>query len=164
METIFEQVTKRLIGSHQTITFMESCTAGLLASLLTDTEGASAIFRGSIVTYSNEEKIRAGVDPEIIRKNGVYSAECARSMALAACSKYKTDFAVGITGTTGNVDPENSDSQTGKVYFCILHKNSFYDFEGTVEVSGCSRQKIKMQFAGLVFEKLNHILNQVSPV
>ena len=55
------RVTKLLIEKNMTISFMESCTSGLLASMLTDTEGASGIFKGSLVTYSNQMKIATGV-------------------------------------------------------------------------------------------------------
>ena len=56
-----------------TISVMESCTSGLIASMITDTEGASAVFEGGYVTYSNRVKEKAGVDGGIIQKYGVYS-------------------------------------------------------------------------------------------
>ena len=56
----FRFITKTLIEKELTITTMESCTSGFIASLLTDTEGSSAIFRGAFVTYSNEAKIMQG--------------------------------------------------------------------------------------------------------
>ncbi len=57
----YSLLTKELIKKGLTITFMESITSGALASLITDTEGSSEIFKGSYVTYSNEMKIRCGV-------------------------------------------------------------------------------------------------------
>ena len=51
-----DSIIKQLIASHTTISTMESCTSGLIASLITDTEGASAIFPGGYVTYLNETK------------------------------------------------------------------------------------------------------------
>ena len=50
----YEKLTHRLIELGMTITTMESCTSGQIASLITDTEGASAILKGAFVTYSNE--------------------------------------------------------------------------------------------------------------
>ena len=61
-----EKATKLLIQKNKTISFMESCTSGLLASMFTDTEGASKVFTGSLVTYSNEQKIKAGVSEDVI--------------------------------------------------------------------------------------------------
>lgn len=79
-----DKIIKNLISTHTTISTMESCTSGLIASMITDTEGASAIFPGGYVTYLNETKVHAGVDSGIIEKYGVYSAECAEAMARTA--------------------------------------------------------------------------------
>ena len=94
-----ETITTELIERNLTITFMESCTSGLLASMFTDTAGASAVFKGSLVTYSNEMKIAAGVPSETIERFGVYSSECARAMAETAGKIYGSDVAVAITGS-----------------------------------------------------------------
>ena len=64
--TDIAQLIKKLIATHTTISTMESCTSGLIASMITDTEGASAIFPGGYVTYLNETKIFIGVDPKVI--------------------------------------------------------------------------------------------------
>lgn len=152
-------ITEFLIRENKTITFMESCTSGLLASRFTDTEGASAVFKGSLVTYSNEMKIAAGVSSDVIKKYGVYSAECARSMADTVQKIYSTDIAVGITGTTGNIDPSNTDSIKGQAFFCIkFNDEKFYDFFIDEDVSALSRQEIKQLYAEKVFESLFKIL------
>ena len=57
-----DDIVKKLIDTHTTISTMESCTSGLIASMITDTEGASAIFPGGYVTYLNETKILNGVN------------------------------------------------------------------------------------------------------
>ena len=117
-----DSIIKQLIASHTTISTMESCTSGLIASLITDTEGASAIFPGGYVTYLNETKVLVGVDPSVIEIHGVYSPECAEAMARTVQENLHTAIAIGITGTTGNLDPNNADSVQGVVYFCILYK------------------------------------------
>lgn len=154
-----ENVTKFLIKKNLSISFMESCTSGLLASMFTDTEGASKVFTGSLVTYSNDQKIRSGVSEEIIKNYGVYSAECAREMARAVQTIYKTFISVGITGTTGNVDPENADSVQGEAFLCIQVQNKSYDFHIQKDVSNMSRKEIKQFYADSVYEKLWKILN-----
>ncbi len=127
VEKIYERLTKNLIEKNITITAMESATGGFIASLITDNEGSSGIFKGSFVTYSNDSKIKAGVKAEIIDKYSVYSEETAKAMANAARSYYKTDVGIGVTGTFGNVDPSNKDfSEPGKVYIAI-------DFKGNTE-------------------------------
>jgi PncC family amidohydrolase len=115
----YKLITERLIGKGLSVTTMESCTAGLIASLLTDTEGASAVMKGAFVTYSNEAKVMQGVPEETIERYGVYSAETALAMAAAAKKAYKADISVGVTGTTGNSDPANPGSTPGEVFFAI---------------------------------------------
>ena len=65
-----DAVIKKLIAGRKTISTMESCTSGLIASMITDTEGASAIFPGGYVTYLNETKIFIGVEEAVIRQYG----------------------------------------------------------------------------------------------
>ena len=154
-----DAVIKQLITSHTTISTMESCTSGLIASLITDTEGASAIFPGGYVTYLNETKILVGVDPSIIRQHGVYSPECAEAMARTVQANLHTDIAIGITGTTGNLDPNNADSVRGCVYFCIFLQNQAHTFTYQADVSGMSRHEIKQLYAGQVFAELETLLH-----
>ena len=127
----YRRITLRLIELGQTITFMESCTAGQLASLVTDTEGSSAVLRGAFVTYSNEAKIMLGVPAETIETHGVYSAETAQAMAIACRAAFAADIGVGVTGSFGNADPVNADSVPGEVYFAT-------DTKGGRECCHCS--------------------------
>ena len=115
----YRQLTLKLIESGRTITTMESCTSGQVASLITDTEGASAVMPGAFVTYSNAAKVLMGVPAETIEAFGVYSAQTADAMARACRENCGTDIGVGVTGTFGNVDPNNADSAPGEVYFAI---------------------------------------------
>ncbi len=153
-----DNIIKKLIETHTTISTMESCTSGMIASMLTDTEGASAIFPGGFVTYLNETKIMIGVDAKVIEKYGVYSRECAEAMAKTAQEKLHTDIAIGITGTTGNVDPNNADSVQGQVYFCIRMGNQAHIFELQAEVADMSRHEIKQMYANAVFDRLGELL------
>lgn len=155
-----DKIIKNLISTHTTISTMESCTSGLIASMITDTEGASAIFPGGYVTYLNETKVHAGVDAGIIEKYGVYSAECAEAMARTAAKNFGTDIAIGITGTTGNVDPNNADSVQGQVFFCILINGQAYSYEWNVPVAGMSRHEIKQMYADRMFAELGALVGQ----
>ena len=153
-----DSIIKQLITSHTTISTMESCTSGLIASLITDTEGASAIFPGGYVTYLNETKVLVGVDPSVIEIHGVYSPECAEAMARTVQENLHTAIAIGITGTTGNLDPNNADSVQGVVYFCILYKTQAHTFTFQTNVSGMTRHEIKQLYAEQVFAELEMIL------
>ena len=116
----YAALTRALIERGLTITTMESATGGQIASLITDTEGASAILKGAFVTYSNEAKIRQGVPEEIIRTYGVYSRETAAAMAKACREAWQADIGIGVTGMTGNPDPANPEVfLPGQVFFAV---------------------------------------------
>ena len=65
---MLEDLVKYLIKNHISISTMESCTGGLLASLITDISDASTILKFSAVTYSTEYKIKMGVSKDVIDK------------------------------------------------------------------------------------------------
>ena len=116
---LYRALTLALIERGLTVSTMESCTGGLVASLITDTEGASNVFPGAFVTYCNAAKIAAGVPREIIDTHGVYSPQTAAAMARACRNAFGADIGVGVTGTMGNVDPANGDSVPGQAWFAI---------------------------------------------
>ena len=154
----YERITDRLIEKGLQISTMESCTAGLIASLLTDTEGASATMKGSFITYSNEAKIACGVPEEVIKTYGVYSIETARAMAAAARAAYGADIGIGVTGSFGNADPANADSVPGELYYAIDFKGELTSYFEKLPRQK-NRPEYKMYAAGLVAEKLLCCLN-----
>ena len=165
-QTQQDQIINSLIDRQITISTMESCTSGMIASMITDTSGASAVFPGGFVTYLNETKIFIGVDPKVLERYGVYSkecavysGECAKAMAETVREKLNTDIGIGITGTTGNLDPNNADSVQGQAFFSIVWKESVFVDEIHVDVTGKSRHGIKQLYADRVFEKLAEIIN-----
>lgn len=155
-----EKTVERFISNKISISFMESCTGGLLASLFTDVSGASAVFTGSLVTYSNEQKIRAGVDAKIIEKYGVYSEETALEMARTCQKIYNTRVSVGITGTTGNPDPANPGSVLGEAFFSIIYDGKEENFHIKKDVEKMSRREIKEYFALKVYAALDTIAGE----
>ena len=120
----YKGVISLLTDKNITVSAMESCTGGLVASLLTDIPGASEVFKGGIVAYCNEAKIRYGVPEEVIGTYGVYSAQCAAAMAEAAASEFGTALGIGITGSLCTVDKNNSGSVPGTVYAAAAVKGS----------------------------------------
>lgn len=149
----YEKLTKILIEKSLTITTMESCTAGQIISLITDTEGSSAITKGGFVTYSNEAKILQGVSAEVIDTYGVYSKETAIEMARVSRETYKADIGIGVTGTFGNLDPNNRDSVPGQVYFAIDFCGKVSSFERKMEI-----QKSRYEYKLAVAEEIVEIL------
>ena len=102
-----EEVVKRLINKNKTISTMESCTGGGVANAITNVEGASEVLKFSAVTYSNEFKIKMGVNKEIIDKYSVYSMETAIEMSKNISLYTSSDYGVGITGKLNRIDPNN---------------------------------------------------------
>ena len=149
----YAELTLGLIRRGLTITTMESCTSGQIASLITDTEGSSAVLKGAFVTYSNEAKIMQGVPAGIIESYGVYSAETAAAMAKACRAAYRADIGTGVTGSFGNADPANADSIPGEVYFAIATEKGTDTFHCTVPVQA-SRLAYKLYMADVIADRL----------
>ena len=85
-----------------TVGFAESLTGGLISSSVVAIPGASAVFKGSIVSYTNEVKENVlGVSPDIISAHTEVSAECAKAMAEGAKYVLGVDLAVSVTGIAG---------------------------------------------------------------
>ena len=150
----YDDLVKRLIKSDISITTMESCTAGQIASLLTDTSGSSAIFKGAFITYSNEAKIQIGVSEKIINEYGVYSRETASEMARVCREFYDADIGIGVTGTFGNVDPKNNDSVLGEVFFAISTREGTESFYCEVPEQP-SRLYYKLYMANVIADEIN---------
>lgn len=80
----------------------ESCTGGLVAALLTEISGSSAVVERGFVTYSNEAKTESiGVPADLLAAHGAVSEPVARAMAEGALAHSRADVAVGITGVAG---------------------------------------------------------------
>jgi nicotinamide-nucleotide amidase len=100
--TSVQEMVSLLEAKGLTIATAESCTGGLLAKLITDVPGASRIFMGSVVAYSNEIKTGVlDVPEQILIRNGAVSEETARIMAENIRLLFKTDLAVSVSGIAG---------------------------------------------------------------
>ena len=99
---MFEKTVALLKEKSLTVTFAESCTGGLMAKSITDVPGASSVFPGSAVTYSNGVKMKlVNVSEKTIRDHTEVSYECAEEMAAGAREFFGTDIAVSATGYAG---------------------------------------------------------------
>lgn len=93
----------------------ESCTGGLLASLLTDVEGSSHAFDRGFVVYSDDAKIAMlGIAAELIDRHGPVSKAVAIAMAEGALARSRADIACSTTGFAG---PAGEDKEEGLVHF-----------------------------------------------
>jgi nicotinamide-nucleotide amidase len=97
-----EVVLEGLKGRRQTLAVAESCTGGLMSAHLTDVPGASEVFLGGVVSYSNEAKEHLiDVPHEVLVDYGAVSEETARVMATGVRARFGSDWGVGITGIAG---------------------------------------------------------------
>jgi len=97
----------------------ESCTGGMIGTIITDVPGASEVFLGSAVTYSNESKERIlGVSHQTLLDHGAVSEETAREMVLGSIDAYGSDVAVAVTGIAGP-GGATLDKPVGLVYIAV---------------------------------------------
>lgn len=117
VETLIETVLEAAERKGVELATAESCTGGLLASVLTDVEGKSHVFDRGYVTYSNEAKQEElGVPLRLIEQNGAVSEPVARAMAEGALRAARAGVAVAITGFAGAGGP---DDEPGLVHFAL---------------------------------------------
>ena len=109
--------------NNQTITTAESCTGGLISSMITEISGSSSIFNGSIVTYSNDIKEQElKVKKETMIKFGVVSCEVVEEMLIGALNNFHADYAIAVSGIAG---PNGGSEQkpVGTVAIGVMSKN-----------------------------------------
>src|SRR5437660_6764701 len=95
-------VQARLVRRKVTVAVAESCTGGLLASVLTAHGGSSDFFRGGAVVYSNDAKtILADVAPDLIHGHGAVSSVVAGALARGARERLGARIGLGVTGIAG---------------------------------------------------------------
>jgi nicotinamide-nucleotide amidase len=95
-------LARTLLDRGETLAVAESCTGGLLGATLTEGSGSSRWFRGGMIVYSNDLKIRlAGVAPGLLRRWGAVSAPVAAALAAGVRCRTKSNWGVGITGIAG---------------------------------------------------------------
>ena len=102
----------------------ESCTGGLVAGLLTEISGSSAVAERGFVTYSNEAKTEMiGVPTDLIASHGAVSEPVARAMAEGALAQSRADVAVAITGVAGPTGG-TATKPVGLVHFGLARKGA----------------------------------------
>lgn len=152
-EAIGESLRKR----GESVAVAESCTGGLIGSLLTDVAGSSEYFDRSVVTYSYDAKLHLGVPREQLDSVGAVSEPVAKAMARAVRDSAGVTWSAattGIAGPSGGTD----EKPVGTVYIAVAHAGEWgsgdswcraerYVFDG-------SRQEIKRTIAEKALEDL----------
>ncbi len=102
IECVEEAVLPLLLEKGMRFAAAESCTGGDIARRITEIPGASGVFMGGCVTYTNEAKVKLlGIDPELIETNGAVSFPVAKAMAERVRALTGAEIGVGVTGLAG---------------------------------------------------------------
>jgi nicotinamide-nucleotide amidase len=125
-ETINDQAERIIRLAKQrrtTVATVESCTAGSLAHLLSQAEGAADALHGGFVAYTKENKTAAvGVPKDLLAAHTAVSAEAARAMAEGGLSRCPADFVVAVTGVAGP-EPDEDGNPVGLVYVAAASRD-----------------------------------------
>ncbi len=142
-DTLPSVLIKELTERKQTIVFAESCTGGLLSSSLTSISGSSQVFKGSIVSYSNELKNSLlNISEEKLTKYGAVSEEVCASMAINVREKLGADWAIAISGIAGP-NGGSQDKPVGLVYIAITGPNNH--ITNIKKIFNSTRNRIEIQ-------------------
>lgn len=149
-----ELVMMRLRDRGQTLAMAESCTGGRVAARLVDVAGASEVFAGSVVAYSNASKTALlGVDDELLREHGAVSEPVAMAMAAGARDRFQTDLALSTTGVAGP-DGGTAEKPVGTVCFGLATAEELRSW--TLQIPDLGREFIRDR---AVFEVFRMLLN-----
>ncbi len=145
--------------NNKTITVAESCTGGLIASKITEISGASNIFNGSIITYSNEIKSQElNVKKETLDKFGAVSIQVVEEMLEGVIKKFNADYAIAVSGIAGpNEGTKTKPVGTVVIGIMDINKNKnieIYHFSG-------SRSEIQNQASEKSLKKISDFLKKV---
>jgi len=121
-----KEVIEKLLEKNITITTAESCTGGLIASEITKYAGVSAIYPGSVVSYSNEIKMKLlGVKEKTLIEHGAVSKECVKEMLSGVGELMGADISVAVSGIAGP-DGGTDEKPVGLVFIGVKLKEEFF--------------------------------------
>ncbi len=127
MKTKIKQINKKVAAAlkdkNLSLAAAESCTGGLFSDYITNIPGASEYFKGGIVSYSNESKIKIlRVSEELVKKYGAVSAEVSLEMAKGAKRIFSSSLAISVTGIAGPQGATET-KPVGLVYISVSNEN-----------------------------------------
>jgi nicotinamide-nucleotide amidase len=141
----------------RTLATAESCTGGMVAERLTGVPGASDVFVGAVVAYSNEIKARElDVPREVLERHGAVSAEAAAAMAAGARERLGADVAIAVTGIAGP-GGGSDEKPVGLVYLHVAGPNGG---RGADFVFGSDRESIRRRATVTALHLTRRFLSQ----
>jgi nicotinamide-nucleotide amidase len=151
------EVGEKLHVQKLTIGVVESATGGLISHLFTNAAGSSCYFKGAVIAYSNEVKIKlVGVDASTIEKYGAVSSQVAEEMALGGRKLLDADICVADTGIAGPTGA-TPDKPLGLFYLGFAHKGGVFSRR---HVFSGSREDNKRSAAEAILLWLNEYLSK----
>ena len=112
-------IIEKLSHAGRRLSLAESCTGGLIASFITKESGSSAIFDGSLVTYSDRLKSNwLAVDTQTLQSFGAVSEEVVLEMSEGTLNVSDADYAIAVSGIAGP-DGGSKEKPIGTVYICV---------------------------------------------
>ena len=146
-----ERLAKVLDDRGLKLSLAESCTGGLIGSILTSMSGSSSFFMGSAVTYSNESKERLlGVSHDSLVRYGAVSKAVAEQMAEGSLRAYGSDIAGSVTGIAGP-GGGTSEKPVGTVWMAVTDGKVTEAFENHFDGT---RDEIRQRTAEVLMEHL----------
>ena len=159
MDEKLKEIVKILTKNNKTIATMESCTGGGLVNAITNVEGASLVLKFSAVTYSNEYKIKMGVDKDIIDTYSVYSMETAIDMSKKIVDFTNSNYGVGITGKLNRADQNNLYGDDNTIFVSIYDKDNAIIYKLVVKATKKTRKENKDLVVENIIDELLKIIN-----
>ncbi|MFW2377454.1 MAG: competence/damage-inducible protein A [Cellulophaga baltica] len=150
-ETIEAVIAKLLTSKKMTLSLAESFTGGTISEHLTAIPGASAYFKGCLVSYATEVKINVlNVPKEVVKMHSVVSAQVAEAMAINVRKLLKSDFSIA---TTGNAGPTKGDSneEVGSVFIAVATPKGVYSEKFMM---GSQRERVVQKSVNKALEML----------
>ena len=153
----YNDLYNTLLKNGLSLSCMESLTGGLFASTFTSIPGASKVFKGGVVTYTNEVKKSFNIKEATLDTFGAISKECAKEMAINASIIFNSECALSFTGNAG---PDKSeDKDVGLVYIGIKYLNQLEVYE--LHLKG-ERDEIRKQCVDFAFKTLYEKLENIT--
>lgn len=141
-----------LKAQNLTLATAESCTGGLIAQRITAVPGASAVYRGGVVSYWTSVKAAVlGVPQSLLDRDGAVAESTARAMAEGACRITGAEIALSVTGVAGP-DSDERGNPVGRVFVGLAAGGK--TFCRHLELGDCSREEIRDAAARHAFSLL----------
>ena len=158
VSSLEEVVEQLLLEKGLTLGVAESCTGGLMAKRLTDVPGASKVFKGGIVSYTNEVKAGVlGVPQELLDQFGAVSSQVAQAMAEGARRVLGCDIALSSTGVAGP-DKDDRGNEVGTMFVAIATPEGSY--ARTLALGNRPvRERLRIQTASHAFDLARRYLS-----